>query len=236
MGNNYDSFILQIEETDLWIGISKGFLDKGLEKSLLKFLEEKRKILKDYIIKDPVFGSTLIPYHVKEGTPDFIQKMSKLSFLAGVGPMAGVAGAFSQLAGEYLKNKNIPEIIIENGGDIFTSGINEIKIGVFAGGSPFSNNISLEIELKQRDMGICSSSGAFGHSLSFGKADIVTIISENVITADLFATAVCNKIKKKEDIEEIINELKCVKEIEGALIILEDKLGAFGNFRIAGRN
>jgi ApbE superfamily uncharacterized protein (UPF0280 family) len=85
-------------------------------------------------------------------------------------------------------------------------------------------------------MGICSSSGAFGHSLSFGKADIVTIISENVITADLFATGVCNKIKKKEDIEEIINELKCVKEIEGALIIMEDKIGAFGNFRIAGRN
>jgi ApbE superfamily uncharacterized protein (UPF0280 family) len=145
MGNNYDSFILQIEETDLWIGISKGFLNKRLEKSLSKLLEEKRKILKDYIIKDPVFASTLTPYQIKEGAPDFIKKMSELSFLAGVGPMAGVAGAFSQLAGEYLKEKNIPEIIVENGGDIFTSGINEIKIGVLPADLLFPIKLVLRI-------------------------------------------------------------------------------------------
>jgi ApbE superfamily uncharacterized protein (UPF0280 family) len=52
-------------------------------------------------------------------------------------------------------------------------------------------------------MGICSSSGAFGHSLSFGKADIVTIISENVITADLFATGVCNKLRKKKILKRL---------------------------------
>lgn len=236
MGRNFDNFIVKVEETDLWVGISKGFLNESLKEELKEYIIEERKILKEYIDSDSQFESSLIPYKAAQDSPKYIKQMSKLSFLANVGPMAGVAGAFSLLAGKYLKNKNIPEVIIENGGDIFIYGMENLTIGVYAGNSVFTNKISIETDLHKKEFGICSSSGSFGHSLSFGRADLVTVIAEDVILADLFATAICNKVKDKEDVEKIINELKNIKEISGAMIIMEDKLGIFGNLKIKVRN
>lgn len=236
MGNNLDSFLLVIEETDLWIGISKGFFNKGLKKELEGYIISYRKELKSYLEIEPEFANSLVPYLSIKDAPDFARRMSNLSLLTDVGPMAGVAGAFSLIVGKYLKNKGIPEIIVENGGDIYVYGIEKLVTGIYAGESPFSNKINLEIFLGKKEFGISSSSGSFGHSLSFGKADIVTIISENVILSDLMATSICNKVKKKEDINNVIIELKKREEITGALIIMEDKLGAYGNFEIKGRS
>ena len=41
-------------------------------------------------------------------------------------------------------------------------------------------------------MGICTSSGTVGHSLSFGKADAVVVTAGSATLADAAATAICN--------------------------------------------
>lgn len=236
IGVKLDYFSISIEETDLWIGISKGFINDSLKNELKEYLINERKKLKDYNILDPQFNLSLVPYKALKNPPDFVNRMSNLSFYANVGPMAGVAGAFSLLVGNFLKDKKIPEIIVENGGDIFLYGMKSLTVGVYAGKSVFSNKISLEIDVDKKNLGVCSSSGSFGHSLSFGKADLVTIIAEDVILADLMATSICNKIQSKDNIDKIINDLQNIKEISGALIIMEDKLGLFGKLKIKERN
>lgn len=236
MGKDLDYFTLSVKETDLWIALSKGFTNEALKLELKKYIIKERIKINEYILLDPQFGASLIAYKVKNDAPEIIKKMSDFSFCANVGPMAGVAGAFSLLVGNFLKSKGIPEIIVENGGDIFVYGKKNLTVGVYAGSSVFSNKINLEISIEEKGLGICSSSASFGHSLSFGKADLVTIISKDVVLADLFATAVCNKVKSKEDIGKIINDLKNNKEILAAMIIMEDKLGVFGNITIRGRN
>ena len=235
MGKNLKSFLLVVEETDLWIGITDGFYSECLENELEGYIKLQRDKFKKYLLSHPEFENSLVPTKSLKNAPDFVEEMSKLSYKSDVGPMAGVAGAFSLLAGRFLKKLGVPQIIVENGGDIYVYGFENLTTGIFAGKSPFSEKINLEIDLGKKEFGICSSSGTFGHSLSFGKADLVTVVSENVILADLLATSFCNKIKSEEDVEPSLKDLKTFSEVSSGLLILNDKLGAFGNIKIKRR-
>ena len=69
------------------------------DKAYIRFGEERllqcRQILEDYIRKDPEFGSTHEPHKPFKGADDFIFRMCSESEMAGVGPMASVAGTFA---------------------------------------------------------------------------------------------------------------------------------------------
>ena len=58
--------------------------------------------------------------------------------------MAAVAGTFSEIAWQYLRNYG-SEIIIENGGDIVSDSQKERIIKVFAGSSIFSGKIGIKL-------------------------------------------------------------------------------------------
>ncbi|GAH70559.1 unnamed protein product, partial [marine sediment metagenome] len=93
-----------------------------------------------------------------------------------------------------------PEIIIENGGDIFLKSLKKRMIGIYAGKSPLSGRIGLEISGEETPIGICTSSGTVGHSLSYGKADAVIVLSPSATLADAAATAIGNVITQQDNI------------------------------------
>lgn len=70
--------------------------------------------------KDPDFKLTLSPHPVLPGAPVIAEAMAASANLAGVGPMAAVAGAFAEFVGRDLM-KVCAEVIVENGGDIAAS-------------------------------------------------------------------------------------------------------------------
>lgn len=78
------------------------------------------------------------------------------------------------------------------------------------------------------ECGICTSSGTVGHSLSFGKADAAVVISKDVVIADAAATATANVVKSKKDMERGLNAAMSIPGVEGVVIIIEDKIGAYG--------
>lgn len=224
---NLYPFNLSIDETDLFIQTSKPHLKKDAE-----FIVNKtRKIIVNHIKKYPTFKDSLKPL---ENNPSFhpvIKKMINASKLANVGPMAAVAGALSQETGEFLL-KHCDEVIIENGGDIFINKKGQFTTGIYAGkNSPFSNKLAIKLNIKE-GLGICTSSSQIGHSLSFGNADAVTIISKCSYTADAFATSLCNMVKSVEDIEKAIDHAKKFKSIEGLMIIIKDKIGIYGDLEL----
>ena len=81
-------------------------------------------------------------------------------------------------------------------------------------------------------MGICTSSGTVGPSLSFGKADAVTILAKNAAVADAYATAVGNTVKTQQDIETALEYCTLHPEIAGVVIIIGDRVGFRGNVRL----
>ncbi|RYD06226.1 hypothetical protein N752_04875 [Desulforamulus aquiferis] len=158
-------FQVSIQETDLDIGVRRDRFSPELVSWIESLVQEQRESLEDYIQRDLQFKKTLNPHKLLEGAPKLAIEMAEAARAAGVGPMAAVAGAFAQYVGKALA-KRTRDVIVENGGDIFMRSTSTRKVGVFAGPSPFTNKIALEIKSWQTPLGICTSSGTVGHSLS----------------------------------------------------------------------
>ena len=219
-------FRVQIKESDLLVLADRN-LSRQTEEALLKYREH----IERYIYYNPLFKETFEPYPVDEKMPSIVRAMCEASQKAGVGPMAAVAGAIAEFVGRDLLDY-CRQVIVENGGDIFMKIDKERKVGVYAGDSPLSGRIALQITPQETPIGICCSAGTFGHSVSLGKADAVVIISSSASLADAVATAVGNLIQDEKDIPKGLEFLKEIPEVKGGLIIKGRKMGAWGKLNI----
>lgn len=226
-GGNLVFFDAVVMETDLKIGA-----DKDLGDLAYKWIKEYRRQLEDYIKRDPVFLKSLEPINPIGSHPYIVDRMCDAARKAGVGPMAAVAGAFSELVGLKLLDES-KEVIVENGGDLFIKSNSTRKIGIYAGNSPLSEKIALEIKPENTPIGVCTSSGTVGHSLSFGRADAAVIVSKDTFLADAVATATGNLVKDAGDIEKGISFASSIAGIEGVLIIVGEKMGASGAIKLS---
>ena len=215
-------------ETDLFISA-----DRDLSVKAKEFVKEARIELTKYIVKHPSFETSFAPLPTEFGASSIVSDMLKYSKRVGIGPMAAVAGAVAEYVGKKLL-KYSKQVIVENGGDIFIRSLEPRTVAVFAGKSPFSQKIALEVAAKDTPLGICTSSGAIGHSFSFGSADAVVITARSAALADAAATAVGNAVKKDEDIEAGLVLAQKIKGLCGTLIIKDDKMGIWGKMKISG--
>lgn len=224
-------FQLAVAETDLDIGVRKERFSPELVKWVEETMRACRKPLEDYIQRDPGFVHSLTPYTVLPDAPVIVQTMAEAGRLAGVGPMAAVAGAVAEWVGKAV-SKRSRDVIVENGGDIFLRTSRIRKVGIFAGDSPLSNRVAIEIRPEQTPLGICTSSGKVGHSLSFGKADAVVVLSPSVALADALATAGGNLVQTADDLERTLEFASEIKGVTGMLIIKDDRLAVWGNVKL----
>lgn len=226
------AYTVSFKETDLWIGVNAGAFTPELERASYDAVRELRTQLDAYITTDPDFLYTLSPHIPKPSCPPVASLMAAAAAKAGVGPMAAVAGAFSQLvAGHLLRSFPITDLIIENGGDIYLISSRTRRIAVYAGNSPLSNKIALEIPADRCPLGICTSSGSVGHSLSFGKADAVTVLCKDALVSDAYATAICNMVKTPADIDDALYYSTTRPDIMGIVIIIGDRIGLRGDVK-----
>lgn len=220
------TFEVVIEETDLLV-----MATKDLTNEVTKLVLEVREEIKKYIAGDPDFKESLIPYEINNNAPKIIKEMAYAGKLVDVGPMTAVAGAIAEYVGKGIL-KYSKEVIVENGGDIFIKTLRKRRIGIYAGSSPLSNKIAIEINSKDTPTGICTSSGTVGHSLSFGKADAVVVLSSSNSLADAAATKIGNLVKTPEDIEQAIEFAQTIPLLKGVIIIKDDKMGVWGEIKL----
>jgi uncharacterized protein len=225
--NNLKTYNVTICETDLFISS-----DTDLEAVAYLSVYQHRSSIEAYIKSHPTFLTSLLPVPFDELAPAIVRDMMHAAFHANVGPMAAVAGAIAEHVGSDLL-QNSQNIIIENGGDIFIDTQSDIRVGIFAGTSPFSDKISLHIKGNEMPVGICTSSGTVGHSLSFGKADAVCVKAKSVSLADAVATSVGNKVKMKKDIAHALEEGMKIEAVQGIAIIIADQLGVMGDMELS---
>ena len=220
------SFKVIIEETDCYISANSNLATKAR-----RLIQKYRSQLIKYISSHPLFLTTLEPFTAEEYAPLIVKAMCKAGEQASVGPMAAVAGAVAHFAGEELAAFS-QDIIIENGGDIYLRSIQERIIGIYAGQSPLNGKIGIVIPAKDTPLGISTSSGTVGHSLSFGKADAVVVLAETAILSDAVATAIGNLIIIPADIPAGIARAQKIDGVRGILIIKGDELGVWGTVQL----
>ena len=224
-------FNVKIKQTDLSIGVDKASYSDSLIEFTRQSIIKLRAELETYIDFDPDFQHSLLPVKVYSRATPLVASMAEVAWIAGVGPMAAVAGAVAQNVGEQLLSR-VQEVIVENGGDIYLNCKRNRTIAVFAGQSEFSSRIGITVETDEMPLGVCTSSGTVGHSLSFGKADAVMIKSPNTALADAVATRIGNLVQTRDDFMTAIEAAKNIEGVTGVLIIKDDALTAWGKIEI----
>ncbi|MBI5585030.1 MAG: UPF0280 family protein [Deltaproteobacteria bacterium] len=220
------SFTVAVKESDLWIRARRDLSSAGYEA-----LYNVRYPVETYIQQHPEFQEALVPLPPDPLAPALIREMLAAGRQAGVGPMAAVAGAIAEGVGRALQPWS-PEIIVENGGDLFLASREPLTVGLYAGKSPLSHRIGVALPPRPEGAGLCTSSGTVGHSLSFGQADAVTVLSVSAALSDAAATAVGNLVRTGKDIPAALDRAQEIAGIEGVLIVIGDQLGIWGQLAI----
>jgi ApbE superfamily uncharacterized protein (UPF0280 family) len=225
-GKDLIPFNVIVKETDLYIRATAN-LQRKAHRLVLKY----RRQLEKYIEQNPVFLTSLEPVTAPASCPRIVQEMIDAAQKAGVGPMAAVAGAIAESVGRELLDFS-PEIIVENGGDIYLKSLRKRTVGIFAGKSPLTGKIGLEVNAQDTPLGICTSSGTVGHSLSFGRADAVVTIAPSATLADAAATAICNLVSQADDITSALDYGQSITGLRGIIIVIGDDIGVWGEVKL----
>lgn len=226
-GHDLVYFAVKIKESDLAIGVDRASYSDSLVSMCRKELLRIRAELESYILLQPSFQHALEPVQLLPSAPPLVCLMADAARQAGVGPMAAVAGAVAQAIGERL-DPLVKSVIVENGGDIYLNTQRERVVAVYAGRSKFSHRIGLKIDAEQQPLGICTSSGTVGPSLSFGSADAVVIMGYPTALADAVATRIGNLIHSEEDLMKAVETAQDTPGVTGVLAIKNDTMAACG--------
>ena len=225
------SSYIRVKETDLHILAARNIEEEGYH-----FVYRYRNQLENYIAAHPEFLTALVPLEQDELAPPIIKGMLKAGAAADVGPMAAVAGAIAEYVGRDLLSIGLQEVMVENGGDIFIKRNRECVAAIFAGQSSLNRKVGLRIQASQMPVGLCTSSGTVGHSLSLGKADSVTVLATSALLADATATRLGNEVKtgSQDKINEVLGLAKTIPDIIGVVIICGKHMGAWGELDLVG--
>jgi len=221
------SFTVVLKDSDLLVRASR-----PLEMKAYQALARCRELIERYIDRQPEFASALRPIEVFDDAPDIVRIMAEAGWKTSVGPMAAVAGAIAESVGRELMPYS-KDVIVENGGDIFLNTHRKREIGIYAGeDSPFTGTLALEVLPEDSPLGICTSSGTVGHSLSFGKCDASIVLSPSAALADAAATALGNLVVNHEDITRAMEFGKSIDGLRGMVIAKGEHIGAWGAVRL----
>ena len=218
----YKRYKFQYKETIVTILLN----DSSYYNVVVEAILTARKAVESMIKKDPLFHVTLEPYDC-EGF--IVGRMCQASKVAGVGPMASVAGVIAQYAVERAVEEGAEFVVVDNGGDIAMYLDKPIRVGLFT----YNHKLCFEID-ERGFYAVCTSSGTIGHSISFGFADACTIFAKDACIADAFATALCNEIKEdfgRGDIERVLKSFweKAKEHVLGAVVVKGNVVGFVGN-------
>jgi uncharacterized protein len=212
----------QLKEADLRVSSPRADLVEAEVRRLRAALEE-------YIERQPAFKAALVPIDLLGDAPPVAVAMADAARACCVGPMAAVAGAVAQAAAEAALAAGADEAIVENGGDTWIASPHEVTVGLHAGVHALSGRLALRIPPDRLPLSVCSSSGRFGHSLSFGLCDLATVVAASGALADAAATFAANRVRAIDDVEPTLERVMAIQGIVGVLIVKDDRVGVAGN-------
>ena len=226
-GDDLVSFRVSLRETDLMVQALQELSEETKDLVLTHRLP-----LEEYIKGHPAFLTSLEPLEAELSAPRVVRRMASAGRAAGVGPMAAVAGAIAELVGAGLTALS-REVIVENGGDLYLAGRRERVAAVYTADRELGARLGLRVVPGDGGLGICTSSGRIGHSLSLGEASTATIVAPSAALADAAATAVGNCVRGKDGIEAGLERAGAIAGVTGAVIVHDGRFGAWGDVEIA---
>ncbi len=208
---------MEIEETAASIAADRQYLAAAVEAIKATRLQIERQIRRDRF-----FLTTLEPYEPDASSQPAIKRMCEAASKAGVGPMVAVAGVIAQEAMEAMASKGCTHGWVDNGGDVSMMLEEPATLEVFT--NPGAGTAyALELEPGPEVIGICSSSGTLGHSLSFGNADVALVMADDAVLADALATALGNEVVSPDSLGHCFDKVKKVSGFRAGLAMIDGR-------------
>lgn len=221
------TFQVAIKETDLLLAAATDLSEETRTAVLTQ-----RRFIEERIRSQPQFLTSLEPLAPDPLAPEIIREMLSAAEAAGTGPMAAVAGALAGQVGRALMAAS-PEVIVENGGDLFLGAARDLKVALMSGSSSLSGKIFLTIPSASQPVGLSTSSGRVGPSLSLGRAHAATVLADSPALADALATALGNRIQTRADSGPALEWLADRPGVRGGLVIIGAEMAAWGHVQLA---
>lgn len=225
------TFQVVVEESDLNV-----VAQLDLARPISLYVTQLRGEIKAWTRLHPEFRTSLVPLDLRElpdTAPEVVRRMTQGAALAGVGPFAAVAGVIAQMTAQYFSAQS-PNIIIENGGDIYICSTIDRVVGMLP--EPESGSlIGVKVAACDCPVSLCASSAHIGHSLSFGQGDIAVVRAKDASLADAAATALCNRLRQASDVDKALHwaENMAPKGLEGVFLQCAGRMGLWGNMELA---
>ena len=225
------SSFVKIKDTDLHL-----LADRDVASAAFELALQYRLQIEKYIEANPHFLPALRPVASDILAPPIVKEMLAAASVAGVGPMAAVAGVIAEYVGKGLLQRGCTEVMVENGGDIYLNRKRECTVAIFAGQSPLSMQVGIKIGAADMPLGVCTSSGTVGHSLSFGRADAVVVLAASTALADAAATRLGNEVGTTASgdagIARALQVGQSINGVLGIVVVCGDKIGAVGKIEL----
>lgn len=215
-----------VRETDLQIHSTRPSPELARET-----VRTVRGHLEAYIQRHPGFLDAMAPWPDTGPAPHLVRSMIGAGRCCGVGPMAAVAGAVAEAVGRALLGTG-PEMIVENGGDVFLRTRRPAVVGLYAGQSPLSRKVGLRVDTGDGPLAVCTSSGRLGHSRSLGRADAACIVAADGALADAAATATGNRVRSPADIAAGVEFARGIPGVSGVVVVCDDRIGVWGQVEL----
>ncbi len=217
-----------VKETDLLV-----LSERNIRDLVRDIVLTQRDRLERYIAAHPIFRDSLLPITVSGAAPEIVKSMALAGRVAGVGPMAAVAGAVCEAVALGVGD-SVLELILENGGDLYVASTRDRIIGIFTGEQVPGGGIGLRMPAERTPIGVCTSSGRIGHSLSLGDSSAATVLARSCTLADAAATAVGNRVRGSDGVREGLAAARDIPGVLGVVVLRDGRLGAWGDVEIVG--
>ncbi len=214
----------EVGETAVTVAADERYVDAAVSG-----IVDAREEIRRRISKDRFFLTTFEPYDLDDEIDGVVRGMCDAARAAGVGPMATVAGAIAQAAVEAMAERGCDHCWVDNGGDIALLLSSPVTVEVF-GGPGSDAAYGFEVGPEDRVRGICSSSGAMGHSISLGQCDVSTVLADSATLADAYATAIGNGVRTARDLETCFDGFSASPGFIGGLAALAGEVAICGDF------
>lgn len=219
-------FEVVVKETDLLV-----LSDQDIGDRVRDIVLTQRDRLERFIAANPLFLRSMKPLAVPRTAPTIVRMMAAAGQAAEVGPMAAVAGAVCEVVARGLGDA-VSELILENGGDIYVSSTRERFVGIHSGEESHGLSLALRIRPGATPLGVCTSSGRIGHSLSLGDSAVATVTARSCALADAAATAVGNRVRGPHGVRDGLAAARLIPGVLGAVVVRDGQFGAWGDIEI----
>ncbi len=199
-----------------------------LPSRMLETLGKLRADIQGWTHLYPEFRTSLSPLPIPTHAPQIIMRMCQAAQKAHVGPFAAVAGSIAQMLAEAHP---APNIIVENGGDVYMVSQKERLVALLA--DPTSGvSMGLQLSHDAFPVALCASSATIGHSLSLGHGDLAVVRAKDAALADAVATALGNRVRSAATTQDALHFGQNIAGVDGLFVQCHATIGVWGNMEL----